>query len=366
MTSEQINQTIKDWYANRKDELLIISGWAGCGKTYVAKQIPDILGVQGVFLTPTGKAAVVLHSRAMTIHSYRYQPTEDEDGNLKFIRKPKEECEGDLLIIDEISMVNKELLNDLISLGKPMIGLGDPAQLPPVKGTNDILDNPDIFLTKVWRNDGGILELSKDVRETGFYILGKEYHNVRIRSIFNYQEEIKRLVTRDDSIVLVKFNNTRRSLNRLVRKEVFNRHKPIEVGERLICLKNNKDFGIMNGMIFTLLAIKKEIAWANAALVRASIDGIGERDLLLDLDIIKGKTTEVKQSYPKKIKLHRSDRQSVKCCEVDYGYVITTHKSQGSEFKHVVVVNEGINIGDHQKWLYTAVTRARESLVIYD
>ena len=345
---EEINNKVQNWYKNEKNRLFIISGYAGCGKTYTAKQIPKMLGIpmyKVAFLTPTGKASRVLHESAQTIHSFMYDCEMCEyTKKLVCTKKLGMNHTARLLIVDEISMVNEMLLADLMSLNIPIIGLGDPAQLPPVTGENDILNNPDVFLTKVWRNDGGILELSKDIREGNE--IKRQYNDVVFgRYIIN---DLKRIT--DDTVVITKFNKTRQSINKLIRERVKKYTDLLEIGEKLIVLKNNRDTGLMNGSVVTI----KRIINIDLRMGVANIY-TDSGNIIIDLDILTGKETQPKR-YDKMEGIH----------DVDYAYAITCHKSQGSEFEQVMVINEGTGFDNHDKWLYTAVTRAKKKLYIYN
>jgi exodeoxyribonuclease V len=345
-----IKEKLINWYDNDSDRIFIISGYAGCGKTYTAKSIPKLLGLKHVaFLAPTGKAALVLENGASTIHSYMYEVVEEPDGTMKFIKKMAFQFVEELLIVDEISMVNEELLNDLRSLGIPLIGLGDPAQLPPVEGKSDILDNPDVFLTKVYRNETGILELSVDVRKGR--PIKSSYEDVKFG---RYLNEDMHLYNDEDTIIICKFNKTRQQINSLIRKNFKQFDDILHVGEKLMNLRNNHNTGLMNGSILTVNSISQINKYSNIAIVNVS-NGKFSQTIKIDLDIITGIETKPKR-YLKEIDIH----------EVDYAYAITCHKAQGSEFNKVMVINEGQYFDDHNKWLYTAVTRARKKLYIYN
>lgn len=344
-----IDQILLWWVVDKDKRIFILTGYAGCGKTTLARSIPELLDLYNVvFLAPTGKAANVMSGDARTIHSYLYH-TEviEETGEFFFHKKEPEEFEEDLLIVDEISMVSDELLADLIATGIPIIGLGDPAQLPPVNGSNTILNNPDIFLTHVWRNDGGILDLATDIRN-GKRISWSKYENVQ-RS-FKHISVNYDLVD-DESIIICKFNKTRRQINKQFRELVRGYELLIQKGEKLIITKNNKQTNLMNGSI----VIVEEIAWMDrdshlAGLKVKTQDGYS---MFIKVSLL------VVEGYEEK--LHRDP--NIHYC--DYAYAITCHKAQGSEYKNVFIIDEGAHIGDHQSWRYTAVTRARQKVYIY-
>ena len=343
-------EKVWQWYSKEPFRVFIISGYAGCGKTTLARKIPEQLNIVNYkMLAPTGKAATVL-GNAQTIHSYLYNAKKDErTGELHFYRKDPSQFHEMLLIVDEISMVNKELMQDLRSLNIPIIGLGDPAQLPPVNGTNDILLKPDIFLTKVYRNDGGLLELATDIRNGKK--LKREYDSVQFR-----RNSIMRdlHLLSDDSIIICRYNKTRNELNAKIREKVKQFKEPIEVGDKLIVLNNSRTTGLMNGSIVQVLNIDYVNLDYDFAIIDIKNDIGVIQKVKVNLNVILGTPSKLRQS-----------RYDDSILSVDYAYAITCHKSQGSEFKEVFVIVEGEQYDDFQQWYYTAVTRARSKLYIY-
>jgi len=343
-------EKVRKWYSEEPLRVFIISGYAGCGKTTLARKIPEQLNIHNYkMLAPTGKAATVL-GNAQTIHSYLYNTKKDErTGELRFYRKDPSQFYEMLLIVDEISMVNKELMRDLCLLNIPIIGLGDPAQLPPVNGTNDILSKPDIFLTKVYRNDGGLLELATDIRSGKK--LKREYDSVQFR-----RNSIIRdfHLLRDDSIIICRYNKTRNELNTKIRAEVKQFKKLLEVGDKLIVLNNSRTTGLMNGSIVKVLNVEYINLYYAFAIIDIEDDSGLRQRVKVNLNVILGTQSKLRQS-----------RYDDSILSIDYAYTITCHKSQGSEFKEVFVIVEGEQYDDFQKWYYTAVTRARSKLYIY-
>jgi len=354
MSYETYLEQIKTWYEKEPERIFIISGYAGCGKTTLARTIPELLKLNYyVFLTPTGIAASILSKEAKTIHSYLYITTEDPvTKELVFRKRHQYEFEEDLIIVDEISMVNEELLADLKMLDIPIVGLGDPQQLPPVNGQSTILEKPDVFLTKVWRNDGGILDLATDIRN--HIPLKIKYENVEFRrSIFF---DLKML--NESSIVICRYNKTRRKLNVDIREKVYGRSQILQIKDKIMILQNDKDTGLMNGSIVEVYDIK----FIDGDILKLTIKTFEGQliNILAGFWVIKGLErpkgfTHIKDERGRKIRIF----------DIDYAYAITCHKSQGSEFESVFVMREGRNFDDWDKWFYTAVTRARKKLYIY-
>jgi exodeoxyribonuclease-5 len=135
---ENALSAVAAWLKRGEPQLFRLFGYAGTGKTTLARHIAE--GVEGevAFGAFTGKAASVLRAKgcheASTIHSMIYRTREsDEGGPLFAINRSGPASQADLIVIDECSMVDEELGRDLLSFGKPVLVLGDPAQLPPVK-----------------------------------------------------------------------------------------------------------------------------------------------------------------------------------------------------------------------------------------
>ncbi|MEP4704761.1 MAG: AAA family ATPase, partial [Hyphomicrobiales bacterium] len=181
--SSQQDDALRDvarWLSNRDSQVFRLFGFAGTGKTTLARHLAEGVDGEVVFGAFTGKAAHVLRQKgcagASTLHSLIYRPagtSEDEEDEgveqpLFAIRRDAPASEADLIIIDECSMVDEELGRDLLSFGVPVLVLGDPAQLPPVKGGGFFTEHePDIMLTEVHRQaaDNPIIRMSMDVRE---------------------------------------------------------------------------------------------------------------------------------------------------------------------------------------------------------
>src|SRR5215210_9157695 len=168
-------KAVADWLRRGDQPVFRLFGYAGTGKTTLARHIAEGVDGEVAFGAYTGKAALVLRTKgcpdASTIHSMIYRSRESDEGGPQFVlNRQSPVARASLIIIDECSMVDEELGRDLLSFGQPVLVLGDPAQLPPVKGGGFFTEGePDVMLTEVHRQarDNPIIRLSMVVREGG-------------------------------------------------------------------------------------------------------------------------------------------------------------------------------------------------------
>src|ERR1700761_1707689 len=162
-------------------------GFAGTGKTTLARHIAQCVDGKVLFAAFTGKAALVMRSkgceRASTIHSLIYKTRESDEEVPSFdLWDEAPASKASLIVIDECSMVDAELGRDLTSFGVPLLVLGDPAQLPPIQGGGFFTEaDPDAMLTEVHRQaqDDPIVRLSMDVR-AGEYLEPGQYGETQV------------------------------------------------------------------------------------------------------------------------------------------------------------------------------------------
>jgi exodeoxyribonuclease-5 len=176
-------KAVSRWLKEGRSPLFRLFGYAGTGKTTLARHFAENVEGEVLFAAFTGKAAQVLRSKgaknARTIHSLIYRPrgeeevSDEETGKTSIapmfsINRQSPVAKAALIIIDECSMVDEALGRDLMSFGTPILVLGDPGQLPPVSGggyfTNE---EPDYLLTDIHRQarDNPIIQLAMHVRE---------------------------------------------------------------------------------------------------------------------------------------------------------------------------------------------------------
>ena len=163
------------WLKQGEPQVFRLFGYAGVGKTTLARHIAEGARGDTAFAAFTGKAALVMRSKgcagATTIHALIYRASEGAEGAPTFtLNADGPASRAGLIVIDECSMVDAELARDLLSFGKPILVLGDPFQLPPVKGGGYFTDGaPDVMLTQIHRqaHDNPIIRLSEVVRSGG-------------------------------------------------------------------------------------------------------------------------------------------------------------------------------------------------------
>lgn len=361
-----------------------IAGYAGSGKSTLVKFIVAALNISEddvCYATFTGKAAQVLlkkgNKNVSTLHKLLYKSIPKPNGG--FIRIPVPDVPYKVVIVDEVSMAPKTLMDLLFRYNTYVICLGDPFQLPPIdkKEDNHLLDHPHIFLDEIMRQamDSEIIRLSMDIRN-GNPI---EYSNGNEVIIVPKASLNTGMMQWADQI-LCATNNTRVALNNQMR-DLLGRGDAPEDGDKVICLKNywgciaeNED-PLVNGTIgyiknsFSSFALLPKFLGGDCldVLQAEFISDSGAEFGSLDMDkkmILTGqKCCDWKTEY----KVNKNPKTAgIIPKEFTYGYAITTHKAQGSEWEKVLVIEETFPFDktEHARWLYTAVTRASEKLVL--
>jgi exodeoxyribonuclease-5 len=251
----------------------------------------------------------------------------------------------DLIILDEASMVGPEAAHDLLSLGKPILAVGDPGQLPPVFGPGFFTGSePDALLTQIHRQAAGnpIIELATEARR-GEYLAPGAYGDSYVTRGFD-----GRLA--DFDAVICGRNLTRQRLNKKIRRELgFAGPFPM-IGERLLVLRNRHEKRLSNGDLVTV---------ADVAYERL-------RDGFLPIVVATDDGRRVEIRAPVDLLINDDTNQGGSMGDpVVWGYAITGHKAQGSQWGDILVVDESPCFREHKNnWLYTAITRAAERVTI--
>lgn len=362
-----------------KEPYTVVSGYAGTGKSTLVPFIVEALNIpeeKVVFATLTGKAALVLRNKgcqnAMTLHKLLYIPKKIPNSDeVEFI--PRETLEGspELIVVDEASMVSKEIFDLLLTHKVHIIFLGDTFQLPAISESANILEQPHVMLTEITRQalDSPIIRLSMDIRE------GKSlnYGGPKEARIMP-QEKVSKALLLGADIVLCGRNDTRRTLNNEVRKLKWEGkyiEGPIN-GDRLICLRNywkvtdvEGETPLLNGLIGTINKITtKDTKVLHPKLTGVFVDDVGntfqKNKFNIDYKLLTtGEPTINSNNWQNFYRVQKP-------LEFDYGYVVTTWKAQGSQWDKVLIFEEDFPYDreTHAKFLYTSITRASEKCVL--
>lgn len=347
------------WVRQRGGEqVFYLAGYAGTGKSTLAKSLAVDVKGRVLFGAFTGKAALVMQTKgcsgAQTVHSMIYRLEEEYHGDPTFTLNPDSAVKSaKLVIIDECSMINEALGRDLLSFGTKVLVLGDPAQLPPVKGEGFFTARqPDVMLTEVHRQaaDNPIIRMSMDIRE-GRGLQHGAYGDSRV--ITREQLDQEDVLAADQ--VLVGLNRTRHLYNRRIRDlRGYTGEMPGE-GERLVCLRNRREKGLLNGGIWSVDQLVSEDHRAIKIRVQPEDAGAVKKPVEVEVHRAFFHGTEHELSFDERRGLD----------EMTFGYALTTHKAQGSQWDRVMVFDESKSFREKRKeWLYTAVTRAAEVITI--
>lgn len=410
--SEQQGQAVDalsdpcEW--RRPHEFAVLAGFAGSGKTSIAPTIIDVMNAKRpLFLAPTNKAAKVLTSKglpATSIHKAIYHPPgENDPPELKDMNAQIAEAEktgddeltaelilrrdtlldslrladpeliwrinpegdaahADLILVDEASMVGKQLGTDLASFGVPIIAIGDPGQLPPVNDEMFFpLNRPDFLLTEIHRQaaDNPIIQLSQDIRQ------GKRLRPCTMgdQVVIAHRGEIDIPDTVDTMPQIICGTHRRRwKITEGVRMMLGYRGMLPNPGEKILVRKNSKTHGMLiNGAEGFCEHISKDHHEKHVLNARVTIDGEHVKCRAWD-----GPFRE--HEFAEKVRPRRMSpdwASSMENEQFDFGWAITCHASQGSQWDHVLVYDEGeVFRNDAARWRYTAATRAAERLTV--
>lgn len=352
-------------------QFFFLSGFAGTGKTTVAREISTLCAdpTRVVYIAPTGKAASRLRQKgcinAMTMHQFLYNMVgEYEDESPMFVAKGALKEDPLIIVLDECLMVGVRDMMNLLAHGIPVLSLGDLGQLPPVRGElffND--ENVDFELTDIERNDGNIVRASMFVRNGG-RLPPRIYDDVKV-----YDGRPPSKITNqhldEDSVILCSYNSTRRKYNHLARAALGYTLPMPQIGEKLVCMFNQHNYGFMNGEQCILLKLDQV---EHADMTPEEFDTCELGDIFLatvrsltDLTEKKVRINMKSFSYDEETR----DHFQKKVGGFDFGYALTVHKSQGSEWKRVMVIEEWLRSVPYAKSMYTAITRAIEHLTIF-
>jgi exodeoxyribonuclease V len=359
---DQALRAVDRWLRAGDKQVFRLFGYAGTGKTTLAKYIAEHVDGRVIFAAFTGKAAHVMRSKgcdgASTLHSLIYKCTEvyDEERRMlvpRFVLNVAGSAlvGAKLLIVDECSMVDANLGADVLSFNIPVLVLGDPAQLPPIGGAGFFTNAPpDVMLVEVQRqaHDNPILHMAHTVREGGCLAPGNYGSS---RAISRNAITLAEFATADQ--ILVGRNKTRYWFNAQLRHRL-GLQGIIEPADRLVCLRNNHARGLLNGSLWT---VRRVLNHSNNVLLL---------DVVPDDDPDASHIVKTHSAFFRgAANLELSRFQQRELDQFDFGYALTVHKAQGSQWPNVAVFDESeISRQDARKWLYTAITRASDTVTV--
>lgn len=357
---EQAIEAVAAWHKAGKNQVLRVFGYAGTGKTTLARHFADSIEGRTEFAAFTGKAAIVMQKNgcygASTIHSLIYRAETDEETGDAIFKLDSSGAAKDakLIVIDECSMVDKSIGADLMSFGVPILVLGDPAQLPPVKGGGFFTEKtPDIMLTEIHRQaaDNPIIRLATDVR------MGRmpEYGQYGESRVIPAAEITAEQVTAADQ-VLVGTNRSRHLYNQRLR-DLLDKTEPLPMtGDRLVCIRNDRTKKIFNGGLFDVVRSQPHPDRSDCVRLTIASEDFPTRSAL---------TVTVREEFFTGGAEDIDWRELRGQQQFNYGYALTVHKAQGSQWNDVVLFDESrVFREDRQRWLYTGITRASERITI--
>jgi hypothetical protein len=406
-------EEILQWVKDDKTPTMSLSGPAGTGKTFLVRFfLEELEKLAPVVLTATtGKAALRLseltNRKASTLHSALYEPPDDENtskkgSKLKFdrIRVPPN---GTLLVVDESSMITPDVWKDLqkwtSKFGVKVLFIGDGFQLPPVIDSKKEEDFnifslvPGPRLHKVMRNGDSILDAATALRVDGKMILEN-------RGSYNWRKAKLAVVlgdwlqAPDDHAIITWRNKVRMTANRVIRKaRGFESQFPMP-NEPILVRKNGK--GFLNGQIVTAIEESKpgpKMGPIQASWLRVYVEEDGAKRTMFAS--CQGREEPMDGAFPwledeewrwymreKRMFEHQwAIEHDLDTCRMDpipitWGYCLTAHAGQGSEWGRVTVYLEnydtqnknflspsllpdGTRVPFWTRWVYTAITRAK-------
>lgn len=371
------------WYREGGHSPFYLGGLAGSGKTTLIKHIIGEAKGHIAVLAPTNKAAKVLRSKgvlqAQTIHSFLYgQPefgecdcgSEDKRNHepkcpalkMKFAARGLFNAMGEiieevppvLIIVDEASMVNKKMADDLIAKGVPILAVGDPGQLPPVEGAAGF-GEPTYELTEIMRQaaDNPIIRLAHAVRN-GESLRPGSYGPNGEAVITKLSPNRADWDTDSIDQILTWKHTTRTMYNRNYRA-LIGRSGWIEPGEEVMFKSSHRELGIANGDVYPVTKVGE---WTKERVDTLDLQiEFGEREFLPVSAWVLGLGGA--QDWKR---LSTMDfRYRIRHAQVWHSYAITVHSAQGSEWNNVLIAQDS---NRDRKWLYTAITRAKERMML--
>ena len=363
-----------------------ISGYAGSGKSTLVRFIVDALHLNAkeevAYITFTGKAASVLRHKgcpnAMTAHKLLYYSKRLPSG--KFIFTPRTTLDKDykLIVVDEISMLPNDLWLLLLTHHVYVLACGDPFQIPPInkKQDNHVLDTPHIFLDEIMRQaaESDIIKLSMKVRNSEYI----NYNKGNDAMVLDEDKVVDGMYDWADQIICAT-NRKRLEINNYMRQKA-GRGPHAEEGDKVIALNNCWDItdtkqenALVNGTIGYLQNIREDVMEYpifNFPKVPVLIADLYTDDEIFENLIIDKTALETGKKFltnEQEYQLYKNPMlRDITPIEFNFGYAITGHKAQGSQWGKVLVFEERFPFAkeEHARWVYTSITRAEDKVVL--
>lgn len=345
-------------------QLVKIDGLAGTGKTVVIGHLSRKLPGEGLVLcAPTGKAAGNLAARsglpASTIDSAMHKfvrVKRGSNGRMVPVLEDKPDFRPQYLVLDEASMVERTLGNKLVArCSGTTFAFGDSGQLGPVQPADEPPREPwfvepyDYEITGIMRQGAGsaIIKQARRVRHRGMYLGWTNEFEWAF-------EEAPELL--DVDMVICADNVDRQRFNQKIRESRGFDNSMLYPGEPLMCWRNNRFTSVYNG---TILTVRE--TWAPGQKLRLTDHRQIEMKPITN-PLIEG-FGDCPNFYAFRDRKDDEKDHKKRWTPFTLGYTCTVHKAQGSEWGNVLLVLRGGKLED-RKFLYTAITRAKEKITI--
>jgi len=408
---EEALTQIHKWFHQTTNRVFKLGGLAGTGKSSIIPLVHMYLGLEPseiIYAAPTNKAALVVQNRlslndivanAMTIHKTFYRKEERHCDACPLKESLRNICHGrsgfnvcgcyldfharvminstiKLIICDESSMVNREVYEDLLySLPKRVriLFVGDHGQLEAIEdnvevskimGKFELMRYPDFTLVEIQRQakDSAILKLAYQARkglDIDYGNYGPGVDKIRLSDELDFDADDPNIVgityfaNADHTNPQHRGRLSVTDLNQIWRANLGIEGTQPNLGERLVCREYIRRLGIPKGTMGIVESI--QIKDAESYRVEMFLDDEREYEALISREQLgQNKAIWGRQHLDK----------------WDFGYGLTCHTAQGSEFESVVVFEPPKGFANwlgrqsYSRWLYTAITRAKRNLLL--
>lgn len=387
-------EMVKRLVAAPKTRVAVLAGFAGTGKTTLLRAIAETVGTP-IVITPTGKAAARVKEAAgiaaTTVHRWMYKAKEKMGGGLSFERLPpdslnKGEC--GLIVVEEASMLGRDVWEDIydnaVILGMKVLLIGDPFQLPPVEDRGEssfsVLDpnagiaHEYVLMTEVLRQAQESLVIRASMAIRGGDMMAAQTILPRVKPS-DFIEAGARIQSKGGVVICYR-NDTRHWANVSIRETRRLPVADLAADEPILVLKNNYPLGVFNGETHRFKSWRVAPMGIHTVFDRwqktreetrfgvgnfATEDG-AEFGAVVAVEEFFGR---LKSSMVAIATTAEIVHPQLPVLNANFGYTMTAHKAQGSEWDDVLVAWEpslkfwGEFKDASLRWLYTAVTRSK-------